>query len=164
MEPVRLQPMETSDEGSVTELLRRYNEGDTAAAAAFIPLLYEDLRRLAHQRLRGERSGHTLGTTALVNEAYLRLIQNRQLAAADRNGFMAIASQTMRRVLVDYARTRNRAKRGGTQEPVELGEAEGFLSFQEAEEILALDAALAKLGAADNRAARVVELRFFSGL
>ena len=154
--------MET--EGSVTQLLRRYNQGDKAAANEVIPLLYDDLRRLAHQRLRAERPGHTLGTTALVNECYLRLVQNRQLAAEDRNDFLAIASQTMRRVLVDYARTRHRQKRGGDQAQVPLEEADSFLSDREAEEVLGLDSALEKLGHADARAARVVELRFFGGL
>ena len=152
------------DDGSVTQLLRRYNQGDKAAAAEVIPLLYEDLRRLAHQRLRSERPGHTLSTTALVNECYLRLVQNRQLAAEDRNDFLAIASQTMRRVLVDYARGRSRQKRGGGQPQVPLEEVESFLSDREAEEVLALDSALDKLGQADARAARVVELRFFGGL
>ena len=151
-------------EGSVTQLLRRYNQGDKAAADEVIPLLYGDLRRLARQRLRAERPGHTLGTTALVNECYLRLVQNRQLAAEDRNDFLAIVSQTMRRVLVDYARARNRQKRGGDQAQVHLEEAEGFLSNREAEEVLSLDAALEKLRGDDARAAQVVELRFFGGL
>ncbi len=154
--------MET--EGSVTQLLRRYNQGDKAAADEIIPLLYDDLRRLARQRLRSERPGHTLGTTALVNECYLRLVQNRQLSAEDRNDFLAIASQTMRRVLVDYARARHRQKRGGDQSQVPLEEVDGFLSESEADEVLSLDEALEKLRLADARAAQVVELRFFGGL
>lgn len=151
-------------EGSVTQLIRRYNQGEKAAAQELIMLLYEDLRRLAHQRLHGERPNHTLSTTALVNECYLRLVQNRQLAAEDRNGFLAIASQTMRRVLVDYARTRHRQKRGRDQVRVSLEEAENFLTDREAEEVLALDSALDQLSQADARAARIVELRFFAGL
>jgi RNA polymerase sigma factor (TIGR02999 family) len=151
-------------EGTVTQLLRRYNQGDKAAADEVIPLLYDDLRRLAHQRLRSERPDHTLSTTALVNECYLRLVQSRQLAAEDRSDFLAIASQTMRRVLVDYARARHRLKRGGDQAQVPLEDADSFLSDREAEEVLALDSALEKLLKADARAGRVVELRFFGGL
>lgn len=151
-------------QGSVTELIRRYNQGDKAAAGELIPLLYEDLRRLAHERLRAERRGHTLSTTAVVNECFLRLVQNRQLTAEDCNDFLAIASQTMRRVLVDYARTRSRQKRGGGQVQVELEQAESFLTGREVEEVLALHSALDKLAEADARAARLVELRFFGGL
>ncbi|MGH9721832.1 MAG: ECF-type sigma factor [Bryobacteraceae bacterium] len=151
-------------ERSITQLLRRYNEGDRAVWEEFVPILYQDLRRLARQRLRGERHGHTLSTTALVNECYLRLIENRQLAAEDRAGFLAIASQTMRRVLVDYARGRNREKRGRDQEKVPLEEAENWLTDREAEEVVSLDAALGKLNEWDARAAQVVELRFFGGL
>lgn len=150
--------------GSVSELIRRYNQGDKAAAGELIPLVYEDLRRLAHERLRAERPGHTLSTTALVNECFLRLVQNRQLTAENRNDFLAIASQTMRRVLVDYARTRSRQKRGGDQLRVELEQVESFLTDREVEEVLALDSALDELAKADARAAQVVELRFFGGL
>jgi len=148
---------------SITELLRRYNEGDRSVWGEFVPILYEDLRRIAHQRLRAERPGHTLSTTALVNECYLRLVENRQLAADDRNQFLAIASQTMRRVLVDYARARDREKRGGDQVQVPLEEVE-WLTPREAAEIIALDDALSRLKEWDTRAAEVVELRFFGGL
>jgi len=154
---------EMEPEGPIAELLRRYNQGDRSVCGEFVPLLYEDLRRLAHLRLRVERPGHTLSTTALVNECYLRLVENRQLAAEDRNGFLAIASQTMRRVLVDYARARGREKRGGDQVQVPLDEAE-WMSAREATEIILLDEALGRLKQWDARAAEVVELRFFGGL
>src|SRR5437762_13624843 len=128
---------EMETEGSITQLLRRYNEGDKGAANEVVPILYEELRGLARQRLRAERSGHTLGATALVHECYMRLIQNRQLSAHNRNEFLAIASQTMRRVLVDYARSRHRQKRGGDAilEPIE--EAQSWMSGREIDEILA---------------------------
>lgn len=152
-------------EGAVTQLLRRCNAGDQSALEELVPILYEDLRRLARHRLRSERSEHTLSTTALVNECYMRLVQNRQLSAEDRNDFLAAASQTMRRVLVDYARTRKRLKRGGEDQTlVPLEEAENWLSEHEAEEVLSLDEALDRLRILDARAARVVELRFFGGL
>jgi RNA polymerase sigma factor (TIGR02999 family) len=151
-------------EGAVTQLLRRCNAGDQSALEELVPILYEDLRRLARHRLRSERKEHTLSTTALVNECYMRLVQSRQLSAEDRNDFLAAASQTMRRVLVDYARTRKRLKRGGEQTLVPLEEAESWLSEREAEQVLSLDEALDRLRVLDARAARVVELRFFGGL
>jgi RNA polymerase sigma factor (TIGR02999 family) len=114
--------------------------------------------------MRNERPGHTLSTTALVHECYLRLVQNRQLAAEDRGEFIALASQTMRRLLVDYARARRRLKRGAGALEVTLDEAVGWLTDREADEVLSLDEALEKLKEWDVRAARVVELRFFGGL
>ncbi len=150
--------------GEVTTWLARLRDGSPEALDRLVPLLYEDLRRLARQRLRGEREGHTLDTAALVNEAYLRLVDQRRVSAGDRSEFFAAASRTMRRVLVDYARARKRAKRGGGVEPVPLEAVEEFLSERVADETLALDAALARLEAAQPRAARVVELRFFGGL
>ena len=96
----------------ITELLRRYNAGDHSVWQDLVPCLYDDLRRLAHQLMRHERSGHTLSTTALVNECYLRLVENRKLSAGDRSEFMAVVSSTMRRLLVDHARSRLRLKRG----------------------------------------------------
>jgi RNA polymerase sigma-70 factor, ECF subfamily len=151
-------------EKPITELLRRYNDGDQDVWQELVPYVYDDLRRLAHHRMRNERSGHTLSTTALVNECYLRLVQNRQLAAEDRGEFMAIASQTMRRLLVDYARSRNRLRRGGDIQQVSLNDVIGWLTDHEAVEVLSLDEALEKLDRWDHRAARVVELHFFGGL
>jgi RNA polymerase sigma factor (TIGR02999 family) len=129
-----------------------------------VPILYEDLKKMARLRLNQERESHTLTPTALVNEFYLRLIQNRRLNAENRKEFFAIASQTMRRVLVDYARSRNRLKRGGKESPIPLDEIEPWLSQQESDEVLALEAALLNLSVFDERAVKVVELRFFGGL
>lgn len=145
----------------ITELIRRFNNGDETVWQELVPQVYDDLRRLAHARLQHERPGHTLSTTALVNECYLRLLQNRQLAAEDRSGFIALVSQTMRRLLVDYARARGRIKRGGGVVPMPLGEVEEWLTNREAAEVLALNEALDRLKALDPRAVRVIELRYF---
>ena len=129
-----------------------------------VPSLYEELRRLARGRLRGERQNWTLSTTALVHEAYLKLRQQRKLPDEDRGQFLAAAGHTMRRFLVDYARTRRRNKRGGGVRPVPLEDVEPFLSDSEAEEVLALDEALGRLAQIDPRGAEVVGHRFFTGL
>jgi RNA polymerase sigma factor (TIGR02999 family) len=151
-------------EKPITELLRRFNSGDRDVWRELLPYVYDDLRRLARQRMRNERPGHTLSTTALVNECYLRLVQNRQLAAEDRGEFIALASQTMRRLLVDYARARRRLKRGADALQLSLDDVVEWLTDREADEVLSLDEALEKLKEWDDRAARVVELRFFGGL
>ncbi|HTS61029.1 MAG TPA: ECF-type sigma factor [Candidatus Acidoferrales bacterium] len=148
----------------ITELLRRYDRGDRDVWRELVPYVYDDLRRIAHQRMRGERREHTLSTTALVNEAYLRLVANRQLAVEDRSGFLALVSQTMRRLLVDYARTRNRVKRGAGAIVTPLDDTTEWLDDRETGEVLALDEALDRLKAWDARAAEVVELRYFAGL
>jgi RNA polymerase sigma factor (TIGR02999 family) len=150
--------------GEITRGLQALREGDAGALERLVPLLYDDLRRLARQRLRGERPGHTLDTTALVHEAYLRLATQRQLAPADRAEFFAAASNTMRRILVDYARARRRQKRGGGQTPLSVDDVEPLLSEPAISETLALDEALDRLEAAEPRAARVFEQRFFGGL
>ena len=150
--------------GQITQWLRRLHDGDEAALEQLMPLLYDELRHIARKQLRGERPGHTLSTTGLVNEAYLRLVDQRQLRAEDRPQFFAIAATTMRRILIDYARARKRLKRGGDQHPIPLEEAEQFLSDAEADEVLALDDALDRLAALEPRAAQVVQCRFFSGL
>jgi RNA polymerase sigma factor (TIGR02999 family) len=125
--------------------------------------LYRELRRLASRRLRGERAGHTLGTTALVHEAYLRLAAQRQIAAGDRETFLAAASTMMRRVLIDYARTRRRAKRGGDAVAVPIDEAPPLLSDHACAEMLELDQALSRLTSARPRAAWIFEQRVFGG-
>jgi RNA polymerase sigma-70 factor (ECF subfamily) len=153
-----------STSGQITQWLRRLHDGDEAALEQLMPLLYDELRLLARKQLRNERPGHTLSTTGLVNEAYLRLVDQRQLRAEDRPQFFAIAATTMRRILVDYARTRKRLKRGGGQVPIPLEEAEQFLTEAEAEEVLAVEAALDRLTALAPRAVQVVQCRFFSGL
>ena len=150
--------------GQVTQWLTRLREGDEDALEHLMPLLYDELRRMARQQLRYERPGHTLNPTALVNEVYLKLIQQRQIEAGHRTQFLAIASHTMRRILVDYARAKKRFKRGGGQQPVSLREAESFLTDQEADEVLALDEALERLAAVNERAGQVVQFRFYSGL
>jgi RNA polymerase sigma factor (TIGR02999 family) len=114
--------------------------------------------------MRHERPGHTLSTTAVVNECFLRLVQNRRLAAEDRNGFIALASQTIRRLLVDHARARRRLKRGADSVHVPMEEVAEWLTDGEAEEVISLHEALDRLQAWDQRAARVVELRYFGGL
>lgn len=128
-----------------------------------MPLVYEELRRLAHHYMSREGAGHTLQTTALVNEAYLRLVDQKQAAWQNRAQFIAIAAQLMRRVLIDHARSRAYAKRGGGVHPLELDEA-AVLSPSQAESVLALDEALQRLSGVDARKGRIVELRYFGGL
>jgi RNA polymerase sigma factor (TIGR02999 family) len=148
----------------VTAWLQRIREGDPSGWEHLIRIIYDDLRVIAHQRLRSERPHHTLGTTALVHEAFLRLARQEGFAVENRSQFLAAASNTMRRVLVDYARRRKRIKRGGGAEAVPLGEVEDLLSEVEADELLALDEALDRLERAEPRAAKVVECRFYAGL
>jgi RNA polymerase sigma-70 factor, ECF subfamily len=150
--------------GDLTLWLRQFRDGDAAALERVVRVLYDELRAVARARLRSERPGHTLSATALVNEAYLRLARHHALPDESRTAFLAAASNTMRRVLVDYARARRRLKRGGEAERVPLEDVESLLTHEEADELLALEAALERLAAAEPRAARVVELRFFSGL
>ncbi len=150
--------------GEITRYLHELRAGTPGAIDRLVPLLYDDLRRLAHQRLRGERDGHTLDTTALVHEAYVRLSGQRRVSAADRSEFFAAASNTMRRVLVDYARGRRRQKRNDGQTPVPLDDVEPFLSDRAVDETLALDEALGRLEARHPRAARVFEQRLFGGM
>lgn len=144
--------------------LRRLADGDSAALDRVMHLLYDELRALARNRLRAERADHTLGATALVNEAYLRLARQHSLDVASRTQFFIVAAKTMRRILVDYARKRRRVKRGGDLERVPLDDDLPFLTDQAADELLALEDALERLAAANPRAAEVVEHRFFSGL
>lgn len=152
------------DAGAITRGLAALRAGDAGALERLVPLLYDDLRRLARGRMRDEREGHTLDTTALVHEAYLRLANERQLTVHDRAEFFAAASNAMRRILVDYARARQRHKRGGGQVPVPLDDAEPFLSSRAVDETLALDDALSRLEATNIRAARIFEQRLFGGL
>lgn len=150
--------------GDITGGLVALRRGEPGALDRLVPLLYDDLRRLARQRLRHERDGHTLDTTGLVHEAYMRLSTQRQLAPTDRAEFFAAASNTMRRILVDYARARRRQKRGGGQTAVPVEDVERFLTEPAVSEALALDQALDRLEAVQPRAARVFEQRFFGGL
>jgi RNA polymerase sigma-70 factor (ECF subfamily) len=152
--------------GEITTWLERLRAGDDAALDRVVPLLYEELRAVARRLLRRERPEHTLSTTALVHEAYLRLVEARRLSSADRGAFLAAAAVTMRRLLVDAARRRQADKRGGGAllEPLDEELAEGLRAPAADAELLALDAALERLGAASPRARQVVELRFFAGL
>ena len=150
--------------GQITQYLEQLRSGEESALDELIPLLYKELRAMAQRHLQHERLDHTLSATALVHEAYLRLSKQQQIRAADRVQFLGIAGRTMRRVLVDWARTKKRAKRGGGKAPVPLHEVEQLLSDVEAEELLALDDALSRLAQASERGAQVVEHRFFAGL
>jgi len=151
----------------ITQWLVAWSNGDSAALDQLIPLVHEELRRLAKRYMRQERGrerrGVTLQTTALVNEAYLRLIDAGNVQWKCRAHFFAISAQLMRRILVDYARSRNRVKRGGVAERVELEEAAVF-SVERAPDLVALDEALDALAKIDERMSRVVELRFFGGM
>ena len=147
----------------VTRLLLDWSHGDRAALDKLVPLVHEELRRLAHHYMSRERAGHTLQTTALVNEAYLRLVDQRNVQWQNRTHFFAIAAQLMRRILVDYARKRHYLKRGGGAPQVSLEEA-AVVSKGRAAELVALDDALIDLEAIDPRKGRIVELKFFGGL
>jgi RNA polymerase sigma factor (TIGR02999 family) len=149
----------------VTELLRAWSGGDTTALDALLPLVYEELRRQARRYLRREREGHSLQATALVHEAYMRLVDQRRMQWQGRTQFFGIAAQLMRRILVDHARGRHAEKRGGMNISLVQPLDEATAAAQEADvNLLALDDALTRLAALDARQAKVVELRYFTGL
>ena len=147
----------------VTELLQKWRGGDKAALDRLTPLIYDELHRLAHNYIRRERPGHTLQTTALVNEAYLQLVGQKDVAWANRAHFFAVSAQVMRHILVDYARQRSSSKRGGSLQKVSL-DAEVIVSQERAHELVALDEALDALNELHPRRRKVVELRYFGGL
>jgi RNA polymerase sigma factor (TIGR02999 family) len=147
----------------VTKLLLAWSEGQNTALEKLVPLVYQELRRVARRYMYGERLGHTLQTTALVNEAYLRLIDSRKVRWQNRAHFFAISAQLMRRILVDFARSRRYQKRGGGVQNVTLDEGL-IMAPQQGRQLLELDDALSALAKTDARKARVVELRFFGGL
>ena len=149
--------------GEVTSLLNRLAAGDQEAAAELVPLVYEELRRLAARCLRRERPGHTLQPTALVHEAYIKLTAQRNARWQSRAHFFAVASQAMRRILVDYARTQQRIRRGGKQQKVTLDEVV-LVSPERTEELIAVHESLSRLEKLDPRQGRMVELRYFGGL
>jgi RNA polymerase sigma factor (TIGR02999 family) len=153
----------TASSNPVTELLMRWRRGDPEALQALLPLVYDELRRLAHHHLEAERVGHTLQSTALVHEAYLRLIGNEPLRLDNRAHFFAAASHLMRQILVDYARRHRAGKRGASSVTLTLDEAIA-LSKQRELRLVALDDALNVLAALDKRQSHIVELRFFGGL
>jgi RNA polymerase sigma factor (TIGR02999 family) len=147
----------------VTRLLDDWSGGDREALDKLMPLVYDELRRLAHRHMAHERAGHTLQTTALVNEAYMRLANERGMRWQSRAHFFAVAAQIMRFILVDYARGQARAKRGGGAIQVTLDEAL-VVAEDRADDLLALDEALSRLAAFDQRKSRIAEMRFFAGL
>lgn len=148
---------------NVTELLEDWRNGDGTALVRLTPLIYDELRRIAHRYIQRERNDHTLQTTALVNEAYLRLAGQQNTGWQDRAHFFAVSAQVMRHILIDHARRRRYLKHGGELQQVELEEA-ALMSEQRAEELVALDEALADLKEIDPRKHNVVELRYFGGL
>jgi RNA polymerase sigma factor (TIGR02999 family) len=147
----------------ITRILRAWSGGNRDAVDDLMPLVYDELHKVAAQYLRKQRPDHTLQPTALVNEAYLKLIDISTVSWEDRAHFFAVASQTMRHVLVDHARGRNREKRGGGAQKVSLDEAVSFANSQEVD-LLLLDDAMRELAAIDAQQSRIVELRFFGGL
>ena len=147
----------------ITGLLLAWGKGDKAALDRVIPMVYQELRRLAHRQMRRERAGDTLQTTALVNEAYLRLVDYERMAPRDRAHFLSIAAQAMRRILIERARSRRSAKRGSGGQKVSLDEA-ADVSSERADDLVVLDEALTNLATIDLRKAEIVELKYFGGL
>jgi RNA polymerase sigma factor (TIGR02999 family) len=154
--------METSSQ-SVSHLLQRWSEGDSEALDQLMPLVYGELRRMARRYMGQQPSGHTLQTTALIHEAYLRLVGQEEKHWENRAHFFGVAAQAMRHILVDYARARKTVKRGGKLRTISLEEA-AIVSEERAAELVALDEALAELARLSPRQSRVVELRYFGGL
>jgi RNA polymerase sigma factor (TIGR02999 family) len=153
----------TIGSNQVTVLLRKWSEGDEGALEQLTPLVYDELHRLAHQHMRRESAGHVLQTSALINEAYLRLVDQPRIQWESRAHFFGIAARLMRHILVDDARKRNSAKRGGSLIQVPLDEVENLVQ-QQAANVVAVDEALQRLEAIDARQSQIVELRFFGGL
>lgn len=153
----------SSSTAKVTQLVMAWSEGDQSALEKLTPLVHEELRRLAHHYMKGERQGHTLQTTALVNEAYLKLIDQKQVKFKNRTQFFALAATLMRHILVDYARSRQYLKRGGGAQRVSLDKVL-IVTGDRDQDLVALDEALIRLAAIDARKSKVVELRFFGGM
>ncbi len=149
----------------VTQILRQIQQGNVAAASDLLPLVYAELRRLARYRMRKEQPGQTLNPTALVHEAYIRLVADEAINWDGRSHFFAAAAEAMRRILIESARRRNSLKRGGEMNQKELNEeADAVIYFDEIDELLDLDAALTKLAVVEPELAKLVELRYFAGL
>lgn len=155
--------MPSASPQKVTQLLADWSHGEDAALAELTPLVYEELRRLAHHYMEGQRPDHTLQTTALVNEAYLRLADQTSPNFTNRSHFFAVAAQAMRQILVNYAKASQAQKRGGGARKVELDEA-ALISPEQTREILDLNEGLERLATLDSRKAHVVELKYFGGL
>jgi RNA polymerase sigma factor (TIGR02999 family) len=159
-------PIMSEEVGSprnITQLLHDWRAGDQQALNQLIPLVHQELHRIASRFMKNERRGHTLQTTAVVNEAYEKLVQHQQIQWQDRSHFFAIAAQIMRRILIDHARKRLSAKRPGARDKISLDEV-ALVSEPRAEELIALDHALTQLAALDPQKSRIVELKFFGGL
>ena len=157
------QPVDQASPNEITEQLIAWSRGDEAALEKLIPAVYQELRRMADSYLRREDAGHSLQPTALVHEAYLRLIDQTKVEWQNRAHFFGVAAQMMRRILIDHAKTKHRAKRGGTTVKVVLDEHATFTQ-ERAAELLALDDALQALARMDQRKSQIVELRYFGGL
>jgi RNA polymerase sigma factor (TIGR02999 family) len=148
---------------SVTKLLEQWNNGDREALDKLMPLIYEELRKMAKRYMSQQNPGHTLQTTALIHEAYMRMVKQKEKHFENRAHFFGVAAQAMRHILVDYARTRHTAKRGGGARPISLEEA-ALVTPERAGELVAFDEALKELARLSERQGRVVELRYFGGL
>jgi RNA polymerase sigma factor (TIGR02999 family) len=157
------QEVAAAERSPVTELLLAWGQGDESALERLMPMVHEELHRLARREMRGERTGHTLQTTALVNEAYLRLIDARRVHWHDRAHFFALSARLMRRILVDHARSRQYLKRGGGAKQITLDDALVVAEARSAD-LIALDDALQALAAVDPRKSQVIEMRYFGGL
>ena len=148
---------------SVTQLLEQWNHGDREALDKLMPLIYEELRKMAKRYMSQQNPGHTLQTTALIHEAYLRMVKQKEKHFENRAHFFGVAAQAMRHILVDYARARHTAKRGGGARPISLEET-ALVTQERAAELVAFDDALKELETLSKRQSRVVELRYFGGL
>ena len=155
--------MNNSDQTDANALLARLSGGDRSAADALLDLVYDRFREMAAAQLSREPAGHTLQPTALVHEAFLKLIDQRRVAWKGRTHFLAVGAQAMRRILVDHARKKKRKKRGGGRQPISLSE-ELTVSARQDEDVLAVDDALSELAEIDPRQAKIVEMRFFAGM
>jgi RNA polymerase sigma factor (TIGR02999 family) len=158
-----VKPLNEPAPQEITKLLKDWSAGDSTALDKVLPLVYDELHRLAHQHMRRERAGHQLQTSALINEAYLRLVDEPNLTIKNRAHFFGIAARLMRQILVDEARKRNSAKRGGDVIQVSFTEAT-IVAQEQAANVVALDDALKILQGIDGRQSQIVELRFFGGL
>ncbi len=156
--------MSSAQQHDITRLLESLRGGDRSAVDALFPLVYGELRMLARRQLARERPGHTLDSVALVNEAYMKLADQGDVALANRAHFFAVSARAMRTILVDYARARNAAKRGGGEAAVPLDDVAELLSAEQAEHVTHLDEALARLAEVDDEASRTVECLYFAGL
>lgn len=149
---------------TITTFLHKWRQGDTEAFDKVTQYVYNDLRRRASAYMRNERQGHTLQTTGLVHEAFIQLLDKQEIEWEDRSHFFAVAAQTMRRILVDHARSRTREKRGGKNEDLPLDDAKQLPATSSRIDLIALDEALNNLAAFDKRQAHIVELKYFGGM